>query len=261
MKQKKITADKFKKMICAAATVIIMMTAAFPAHAMDDGAYIVTRTTSYANPETGQTVDGGTNIALGDSMCAGIVEQTALVEQSRGKTYVTIGIGLMSNISDTRIQIQGNDGTYRDTQIVKTGSCQRDGDTCNHYRFEVDSAQNYISPILFVDPMGRNVQFFIKLNMDSAQPGNGNFVSEMVFEEVPETEPPTQESSIVPETSSQEPSSTEEIESTQEISADTEESKKDTASINKNVLITVVVIGAAAMIGAGTIIIYKKRKK
>ena len=31
-----------------------------PVYAMEDGAYTVGRTTSYANPETGQTVDGGT---------------------------------------------------------------------------------------------------------------------------------------------------------------------------------------------------------
>ena len=42
--------------------------AAYSVYAMEDGAYTVGRTTSYANPETGQTVDGGTNIALGDSM-------------------------------------------------------------------------------------------------------------------------------------------------------------------------------------------------
>lgn len=151
-----------------------------PVYAVEDGAYTVGRTTSYANPQTGETVDGGTNIALGDSMCAGIVEQTALVEQYQGKTYVTLGIGLMSNISNVRIQIQGTDGSYREVGLTQTGSCSRDGDTCNHYRFEVDSADNYISPVLYVTPMGRDVQFFVKLDMGSAAAGTGNFVSEMI---------------------------------------------------------------------------------
>ena len=151
-----------------------------PVYAVEDGAYTVGRTTSYANPQTGETVDGGTNIALGDSMCASIVEQTALVEQYQGKTYVTLGIGLMSNISNVRIQIQGTDGSYREVGLTQTGSCSRDGDTCNHYRFEVDSADNYISPVLYVTPMGRDVQFFVKLDMGSAAAGTGNFVSEMI---------------------------------------------------------------------------------
>lgn len=151
-----------------------------PVYAMEDGAYTVGRSTSYANPQTGETVDGGTNIALGDSMCASIVEGSALVEQYQGSTYVTLGIGLMSNITSVRFQIQGADGSYREVAATQTGSCQRDGDTCNHYRIQVDSADLYISPILYVVPMGRDVQFFVKLDTGSATPGSGNFVSEMI---------------------------------------------------------------------------------
>ena len=151
-----------------------------PVYAMEDGAYTVGRSTSYANPQTGQTVDGGTNLALGDSMCASIVEGSALVEQYQGSTYVTLGIGLMSNITSVRFQIQGADGSYREVAATQTGSCQRDGDTCNHYRIQVDSADLYISPILYVVPMGRDVQFFVKLDTGSATPGSGNFVSEMI---------------------------------------------------------------------------------
>lgn len=151
-----------------------------PVYAMEDGAYTVGRSTSYANPQTGETVDGGTNIALGDSMCASIVEGSALVEQYQGNTYVTLGIGLMSNITSVRFQIQGADGSYREVAATQTGSCQRDGDTCNHYRIQVDSADLYISPILYVVPMGRDVQFFVKLDTGSATPGSGNFVSEMI---------------------------------------------------------------------------------
>ena len=37
---------------------------------------------------------------------------------------VTLGIGLMSNVSDVRMQIQETDGTYRDVEITQTGSCE-----------------------------------------------------------------------------------------------------------------------------------------
>ena len=150
------------------------------AYVLEDGAYTVGRQTSYVNPETGNTVDGGTNIALGDSMCASIVEDHLLVEQTNGKTYITIGLGLMSNIENVRIQIRDQNGTYHDAKLTMTGSCQRNGDTCNHYRFEAYSADGYISPIIYVTPMGRDVQFFVMPDTGSAMSGTGNFVSEMI---------------------------------------------------------------------------------
>lgn len=173
---------KILSLVCMAAFIIL--TASFPAYASElkDGAYTVGRETSYVNPETGETEDGGTNIALGDSMCASIVDDELLVEQTDGKTYVTIGIGLMSNIEDVRIQIKDSGGKYRDAEITMTGSCQRDNDTCNHYRFEVHSADEYISPIIYVTPMGRDVQFFVMPDISSAKKGTGNFVSEMIKE-------------------------------------------------------------------------------
>lgn len=213
--KKQILSNRMKKIFGGMVMAAIIAAISIPVYAMEDGAYTVGRTTSYANPETGATVDGGTNIALGDSMCASIVEGTALVEQYQGKTYVTLGLGLMSNVSNVRIQIQGSDGNYREVAITQTGSCSRDGDTCNHYRFEVDSAENYISPILYVTPMGRDVQFFVKLDMSSATVGTGNFVSEMIpaATETAESTTTTQESeastttqadtTTVPETSAE----------------------------------------------------------
>lgn len=160
--------------------MVFALSAALTAFALDDGAYLVSRTTSYANPETGKTVDGGTDIALGDSMCASIVDDKALVEKVGSKYYVTLGLGLMSNISNVRMQVQTSGGGYKTVTLTKTGSCERDGDTCNHYRFQVDDPSKLISPIFYVDPMGRDVQFFVKLNMGSATKGTGNFAAQMV---------------------------------------------------------------------------------
>lgn len=175
------TLSKLCKVVFSGILAVALVTASFlPVSALSDGAYVLSRTTSYTNPETGETVDGGTNIALGDSMADSIVEDQVLVEQVGGKTYVTLGLGLMSNISSVRIQVQSADGSYHDAAITQTGSCTRIGDTCNHYRFEVESLDLLISPIIFVDPMGRDVQFFVKLDAASAQAGTGNFVSEMI---------------------------------------------------------------------------------
>lgn len=173
------TLKRLASVLCAVAMCLALSMTMF-AFALDDGAYLVSRTTSYANPETGKTVDGGTDIALGDSMCASIVDDNVLVEKVGSKYYVTMGLGLMSNIKNVRMQVQTAGGSYKSVPVTKTGSCQRDGDTCNHYRFQVDDPSKLISPIFYVDPMGRDVQFFVKLNMGSARKGTGNFKAEMV---------------------------------------------------------------------------------
>lgn len=159
---------------------LLVSALSLPGLALSDGAYTVGRRTSYVSPDTGQTVDGGTNIALGESMCASIVEDHLLVEQVGGKTYLTIGIGLMSNIQQVRIQVKGSDGVYRDVALSQTGSTQRSGDTSNQYRFQVPSLDCIISPILYVIPMGRDVQFFVIPAPDSAQPGTGVYTSHLI---------------------------------------------------------------------------------
>ena len=55
--------------------IILMMLFMFisPVSALNDGAYLVSRSTSYTNPLTGKTEDGGENIALGESMVSNIV--------------------------------------------------------------------------------------------------------------------------------------------------------------------------------------------
>lgn len=177
MKQKVL---KRTASVLTALAMVLALSMTLFAFALEDGAYLVSRTTSYANPETGKTVDGGTNIALGDSMCASIVDDNVLVEKVGNKYYVTLGLGLMSNIKNVRIQVQTANGSYKNVPITKTGSCQRDDDTCNHYRFQMEDPSKLISPIFYVDPMGRDVQFFVKLNMGSARKGTGNFKAEMV---------------------------------------------------------------------------------
>lgn len=263
-----------KKIVCGVVTAALLVAVSLPVCALDDGAYLVSRSTSYVNPETGKTVDGGTNIALGDSMCASIVEEEALVEQSQGKTYVTLGLGLMSNVSDVRVQIQGEDGSYRDAEIVKTGSCQRIGDTCNHYRFQVDSADNYISPILYVTPMGRDVQFFVKLDTSSATPGTGNFVGEMVAAETPvedvpvvseqpmsseavssQPEPVSSEGNLSSAPSSQAEESS--VSSSSQVSSQPDDGTQDGSTM----LIVWIVVAIVVVAGAVTLVVYKKRRK
>ncbi len=151
-----------KKVLPLFLSLLCLLTAAVPASAasLEPGLYTSGRKTSYANPETGKTEDGGTNIALGDSMCSGILDQQILIEKDGSKTYVTIGIGMASFLENIRIKVQQPNGTYKEVAYEQTGKCTRDDDDCLHLRFEVPSETSRFSPIFYVAPMQRDVQFF-----------------------------------------------------------------------------------------------------
>ena len=162
--------------------IILMMLFMFisPVSALNDGAYLVSRSTSYTNHLTGKTEDGGENIALGESMVSNIVESQLLVEQTNGKYYITVGLGLASNVSNVRFKVMTSSGSMSSVSATKTGSSSANGDTVNHYRLQVSSLELYISPIMYVNPMGRDVQFFIKPNISSAISGTGVYNSQMI---------------------------------------------------------------------------------
>ena len=162
--------------------IILMMLFMFisPVSALNDGTYLVSRSTSYTNPLTGKTEDGGENIALGESMVINIVESQLLVEQINGKYYITVGLGLASNVSNVRFKVMTSSGSMSSVSATKTGSSSANGDTVNHYRLQVSSLELYISPIMYVNPMGRDVQFFIKPNISSAIAGTGIYNSQMI---------------------------------------------------------------------------------
>ena len=175
---------------------LMMLLFLSPVNALNDGAYLISRSTSYVNPLTGKTEDGGENIALGDSMVGNIVEGQLLLEQTGGKYYITIGLGLASNVSNVRFKVMTSSGAMSSVSATKTGSSSANGDTVNHYRIQVSSLDIYISPIMYVSPMGRDVQFFIKPNISSAISGTGVYNSqpktqeETTPEEVENTEAP-----------------------------------------------------------------------
>lgn len=170
-----------KKISCIGLiTGLLLLCSLVPLWAMADGAYTIGCNATYANPLTGKTVDGGTNIALGDSMAASIVEKQLLVEQVNGKLYVTIGLGLASNISNVRFMVMNPDGSMHSSAPTLTGHSSANGDSVNHYRIEIQSLDQYISPIIYVTPMGRDVQFFIQLNAASIAPGVGIYNSLLV---------------------------------------------------------------------------------
>lgn len=208
--------------------LILMMLLMFisPVNALNDGAYLVSRSTSYTNPLTGQTEDGGENIALGESMVSNIVESQLLVEQTNGKYYITVGLGLASNVSNIRFKVMNSNGSMSSVSATKTGSSSANGDTVNHFRLQVSSLDLYISPIMYVNPMGRDVQFFIKPNISSAISGTGIYNSQMIPQEVVTTSNQKEESTTQ-NTTKQEVSETKE-ETTKTNEEQTQEEVKPT---------------------------------
>lgn len=168
-----------KRLFKSGVVFALLLSLIFPIHALDNGAYLSGRSTTYASPFTGSTVDGGENVALGDSMISSMVENTMLIEVNNGHIYATIGIGLQSNISNVRFNLMNNDGSSYGVSATVTGSSYNNGDSVNHYRIELQSLSQWISPIIYVAPMGRDVQFFVQSDQNLT-PGTGIYTSQMV---------------------------------------------------------------------------------
>lgn len=159
-----------QKILLCIGLAVGCFTTAMPIYAYEDGAYLVSLTTTYEDPRTGQPADGGTQVALGNSMAQSIVETQGLVEYDQGVSYMTIGIGLASNISNVRILVN-------DQQVSASisGTSASNGDTVNHYRFKAQPG-SLVSFILYVAPMGRDVQFFVQTGT-SLTKGTGIYYS------------------------------------------------------------------------------------
>ena len=241
---------RFSFMLYIIMAAVIFMMAAPYVYGMENGAYQLNVSVSYENPKTGKTADGGTNIELGNSMCQSIVEKKALVEKVDDKYYVTVGLGLMSNVSNVRINVEQSNEVFKNVDITKTGSCTRDDDTCNHYRFVVSSLDKLISPKIYVEPMGRDVQFFIKLNKNSMKKGNGNFVSKMVTSQKDDNK-----KNIIKKKSDKE-------DANKKISAEKKE-KIETKKESKNNYTTYALVVGIVIIGGGIVgyVLYKRKKK
>lgn len=170
-----------KRLFKSGVVLALLLSLIFPIRALDNGAYLSGRSTTYASPFTGSTADGGENVTLGDSMISSMVENTMLIEVNNGHIYATIGIGLQSNISNVRFNLMNNDGSSYGVSATVTGSSYNNGDSVNHYRIELQSLSQWISPIIYVAPMGRDVQFFVQSNQ-SLTPGTGIYTSQMVLQ-------------------------------------------------------------------------------
>lgn len=140
--------------------------------ATQQGAYLVSRSTSYANPQTGKVSDGGTNIALGDNMANNVVEPQLLVEKTNNQSFITIGLGMASNIQNVSFKVNN-----QPVSAEYVSNSTRNNDQVNHYRIPGNEG-SLVEVKMYVTPMQRDVIFYVQVGTDLVR-GTGVYQSNL----------------------------------------------------------------------------------
>ena len=157
---------------------VLLLAGAFgvSAAALDTGVYTGTVTTTYTNPDTGEVDDGGTaNAALGEGMCRSATAETGLVEvDADGNIWLTIRLLLQSNCKDVALYTRTDYNTYTKADCSVTAE-----DAANDsvdYRFQVTDAGVKLKGTMYVNPMGRDVLWYLYIDTTTLAEGSGDFV-------------------------------------------------------------------------------------
>lgn len=167
-----------KFLVIMLAAVMAWLAAAAPALALADGTYNVVNSTSYTNPDTGKTDDGGSNLDIGEAMARSLTQPLMLYEVKEKKQYLTIRIGLSSYITDMRISTQAEKNRGTGYQPVPFDVVKENKETdTTEYRFEVESLDLRVRLTFFVGPMNRDVIYFITPDSSSVKADEGAFAA------------------------------------------------------------------------------------
>ena len=127
--------------------------------------YTVQNEASYENPETGQTEDGGTNLAIGNAMCRGTLEKTSGLEMSASENYVTFTLKTIDHIKNFRCEIQTKKGDPNAYETAIFTRLNKDNTKkTEDYRIKIKDTGLLIKLSLFITDIDRDVIFFVKLN-------------------------------------------------------------------------------------------------
>ncbi len=159
----------FASLLVAFAVVFSLVPA--QAFAVENGAYTCKITTHYAHPETGVIEDSGgeSSMKIGQSMTEGAVGSQGLFEQTANGSYVSLRFLLMDSVSDVNFFIDGKAVSHEVVQTFKGDKDNLNADL----RLPVPSESAVIKCKMYVEPMDRNVIFFI--TMSDLTPGSGDF--------------------------------------------------------------------------------------
>lgn len=159
-------------LLCAA---LLTALCAVPSFALDSGVYTAKVVTSYYNPDTGKVDDGGTaNAALGEGMCRSATAETGLVEVDKdGNIWLTIRLLLQSNCRDVAFYTRSSYDSYSGVSYIITAE-----DAVNDsidYRFKVSDAGVKLKGTMYVEPMGRDVLWYLYVDTATLKAGSGDF--------------------------------------------------------------------------------------
>ncbi len=142
---------------------------------------------SYRHPRTGVIEDSGgeASEALGQSMVQRIMGEKAYYEEVGEDHFLSVTFGLSNSISSFQFDVETGNG-FAET------SCERffDGDNIAGYRIRTLSKETVLRARFFVEPMGRNVVFY--LYGTDFVPGNGTSFPSLTShtEEPPQAQQP-----------------------------------------------------------------------
>ena len=144
--------------LACAITFVFSLGVASNAYAAVTNAYEATMTPHYANPATGQVEDSGgeESMAIGEGMVQGATSSDAYVEvEENGTMYATVRLVLMDNVSNVVF--------YIDETPVHFEEIEQNAQVSD-FRFQIPNENAIIKTTMFVEPMGRDVVFFMTLS-------------------------------------------------------------------------------------------------
>ena len=139
----------------------------------DAAVYTASATAYYANPDTGVIEDSGGegSAALGQSMADGILQPQAFVEKDvDGRTFVTVRLYQANEIGDVVVSSDpSHSGSFGAASLAANMSMDASANM-GDWLFETPSEGSTFRLTMYVEPMGREVTFFVLL--DGFQEGN-----------------------------------------------------------------------------------------
>ena len=159
--------NRIKSVVIASALSLALL-AGFPAveaHAATGSVYTCTINRCYAHPVTGAVEDSGGagSYATGQGMVEGGVYPTGILEVADdGNYYLTIRLSLMDYTSGHDFQVQSvGDSGWSSTGYAQTGTGSDSNGTTADVVIQVPSENCIVRGTMYVEPMGRNVVFYL----------------------------------------------------------------------------------------------------
>lgn len=139
---------------------------AFPAYAATGNVYTSSVTPCYRHPVTGTIEDSGgeSSYATGQGMVEGAVYKTGIMEVTAdGSYYLTIRMSLMDYTSNHSFWVQnvGDSGWSTPAELGVTGNGTDSNGTTADICMKVPSENCVVRIGMYVEPMGRDVIFYV----------------------------------------------------------------------------------------------------